>query len=115
MRSHIHRTQNVAAIQLRHRHKVERSDEQSHPRGAANRRQEQRAGRNPWMKSRIEKPQQERRSVNQFRIRWICKPGHQFGMEHTVNQRGDRKKETHDGSRGANVKQSAIGAHRRTN
>ncbi len=36
-------------------------------------------------------------------------------MQHAVDQRRDREEETHDGPRGANVKQCAIGAHRRAN
>src|SRR5437016_13607120 len=36
-------------------------------------------------------------------------------MHHTIDLRRDGEDKAHDGSRGANVKQRTIGAHRRTN
>src|SRR5215469_15729805 len=109
------RTQDVAAVQLRHGHEIQRSNKQSHPCGAADGRQEQRVGRNPPMKNRFEKVQQERRSINQFCVRRISKSGHQPSMHHAINERRDGEDETDDGSRGADVKQRTIGAHWRTN
>src|SRR5438874_7857571 len=112
VRAHAQRTQNVPAIELGHRHEIERSDKQRDPGGAAHRRQQPRVGSAPWMENGLEKAQQERRAVDQLRVRRIGKLRNEFRVEDAVEQRGNGEEKTHDRPRSANIKKGAIGAHR---
>ena len=66
------------------------------------------------MKRGFEKPQQKRRAIDEFSVRWIGKLRNELRMQDAVEQRGNSEEKTHDGPRSANIKQRAIGAHGRT-
>jgi len=67
------------------------------------------------VKNGFEKTKQQWRAVNQFRMCRICESGHKLGVKDTVHKRRYREEEAHDRTGCSDIKESAIGSHRRTN
>jgi len=65
------RAENVTAIKLGYRQKIQRSGKQSHPGRSPDRRQQKRCGRNSVAQRAGEKPQQQRGAENKIRLRRV--------------------------------------------
>lgn len=67
------------------------------------------------MKNPFKEAQQERRTVNDVRLRRVGEPWNHFCVQDAVKQRGNSKEKTYDWSRCADIEKHTIGTHRRAN
>ena len=84
MQPRAYRTEDVAAIQLPNGEQVHGSHEQTDPRGAADGRQEKRAGVDAGMHDGVEKSQQQRHAKGDVGVTKIRKTGHEFRVKYSV-------------------------------
>jgi len=108
------RTQDVAAVQLRRRQKIECRGEESDPSRAADRVKEKRGRRDSRAKYSGEKSQQQRRSENNFGVIGVREARDNSRVEDAVYQRGRCKEEAYNGAGGADIEQGAGRSNRRT-
>src|SRR5438132_1144722 len=66
------------------------------PGGAANRRQEKRAGRDSGMQERVQEAQQERSAIDDFGVRRVGEAGNKLGMEDAVDERRNGEAKTYE-------------------
>ena len=103
--------ENVAAIELSGRKKIERGGEEADPRGAADGVDKQMAGGKAGMKNGSEEMQNERAAEDDGGGR--VNVGDDFGMHHAVDQRGNSEDEADERAAGTDVEQRAIGTNGR--
>jgi len=103
-------TQNMAAVQLTDREKVQGSHEQTNPCGAADGRKEKRAGVEAGAQQGIEESQQQRHAEGHVGVIEMREAGHEFRMNDSVEKSRDRKGEAHERARSAHIKEGAVGA-----
>lgn len=111
------RAENVAAVELRRGKEVQGGGEETHPSGAADRREEQHIGIDAGVKERVEPAKQQRRSENHVGLRSarMSKGRNDAGMEHTINERGNRENKSDERTGSADIEQRARRANRRAN
>ena len=113
MQARANGTEDMAAVQLTDWEQVHGSHEQADPCGAADGRQEKRAGINAGMQEGMEKSQQQRHAEGNVSVTEICKTRHEFRMNDSVEKSRNGKDEAHQRARSANIKEGAVGANGR--
>jgi len=113
MQARANGTEDMAAVQLTDWEQVHGSHEQADPCGAADGRQEKRAGINAGMQEGVEKSQQQRHAEGNVSVTEICKTRHEFRMNDSVEKSRNGKDEAHQRARSANIKEGAVGANGR--
>ena len=114
MQARANGTEDMAAVQLTDWEQVHGSHEQPDPCGAADGRQEKRAGINAGMQEGMEKSQQQRHAEGDVSVTEICKTRHEFRMNDSVEKSRNGENEAHERARSANIKEGAVGANGRT-
>jgi hypothetical protein len=109
------RAENVAAVELGDGKKIERGSEKSNPGGAADGMKKKCAGGNAGMQNGDEEAQKEWDAKSEVHVLRVVESGDNFGVQDTVDERGNGKNKADEWAGSADVKEGTGGANRRTN
>ena len=110
------RAENVTAIELCRRKKVQGGREETNPCGATDRGEKQHVGVDTGVKERIEQAKQQRRAKNHsLRSARMSKGRNEAGMQHAVNERGNREDKSDQRAGSTDIEECARRANRRAN